>query len=143
MPWRWFNVFLTHSQFKCLLEVVGVKIIQVHSHFTSKWMKCLKNIFSPLILWLNDIISWLVARPSPSESEPSVSYSEIGRCRVNIFFTSESVLPRLSDSETFLMFLINTSYEIEFKLKCEQQWLQMPSKTLRVSASMTIWKLHS
>jgi hypothetical protein len=43
--------------------------------------------------------SWLVARPSPSESEPRVSYSEIGRCRVSIFFTSESVLPRLSDSE--------------------------------------------
>lgn len=36
--------------------------------------------------------------PGPSESLPSVSYSLMGMWRERIFFTSESVLPRLSDS---------------------------------------------
>lgn len=58
-----------------------------------------ESAYLPRIRCENDINSWLVARPSPSESLPRVSYSEIGRWRVNIFFTSESVLPRLSDSE--------------------------------------------
>jgi hypothetical protein len=35
---------------------------------------------------------------STSESLPRVSYSEMGKCRVRIFLTSESVLPKLSDS---------------------------------------------
>nr|CAD7405482.1 unnamed protein product [Timema poppensis] len=56
------------------------------------------------ILCLKETSSWLAATcppgVSPSESLPRVSYSEIGRCRVKIFLTSESVLPRLSDSET-------------------------------------------
>lgn len=72
----------------------------------------------PLILWLKDMSSWLVTRPSPSESLPRVSYSEIGRCSVSIFFTSESVLPRLSDSETQSGF----SW-------IEQQWLRHLSST--------------
>lgn len=37
---------------------------------------------------------WLL----PSVSLPSVSYSEMGMCSDRIFLTSESVLPRLSDS---------------------------------------------
>lgn len=55
-------------------------------------MRCLKETSS----WEAEL--W---RPvSPSLSDPRVSYSEIGRCSVSIFLTSESVLPRLSDSAT-------------------------------------------
>lgn len=60
----------------------------------------------PRIRCPKDTSSWLAARPSPSESEPNVSYSEIGRWSVRIFFTSESVLPRLSDSEIWMCQII-------------------------------------
>lgn len=39
------------------------------------------------------------AEHSLSDSEPKVSYSVIGMCRVKIFLTSESVEPGLSDSK--------------------------------------------
>lgn len=92
-----------------------------------------KNIPSPRIRLLNDIISWLVALPSPSESEPRVSYSEIGRCRVNIFFTSESVLPRLSDSEIFVIFITTLS-----KSKCIKSYI-LSSSASNTNYSSTVY----
>ena len=75
------------------------------------------------ILCLKETSSWLAATCppgiSPSESLPSVSYSEIGRCRVKIFLTSESVLPRLSDSETTWVGIRTcpTHFSLEFQLR--------------------------
>lgn len=76
-----------------------------------------------VILCLKETSSWLAATCppgiSPSESLPSVSYSEIGRCRVKIFLTSESVLPRLSDSETTWVGIRTcpTHFSLEFQVR--------------------------
>lgn len=64
-----------------------------------------------LLLWAGWAWMWAWARPAdsakvggeslgpgPSESLPWVSYSLMGMCSDRIFFTSESVLPKLSDS---------------------------------------------
>ncbi len=79
--------------------------------------------FSPLVgpMCLNDTNSCLFdCLPSPSESLPNVSYSEIGRCSVKIFFTSESVLPKLSDSVKKLLFRKRTQLFLSW------YWRQAP-----------------
>nr|CAD7573669.1 unnamed protein product [Timema californicum] len=87
------------------------------------------------ILCLKETSSWLAATcppgVSPSESLPRVSYSEIGRCRVKIFLTSESVLPRLSDSETV----------VESVLAAVQSVLKLLESAPRACCCLRPWQI--